>query len=252
MHTAPSPAWGLLFRSSIGRKFLVAGSAAFLAIFALGHTLGNLQVFWGPDPINRYAHHLQSLPYGILWIIRAVVLGAVLGHLALAVRLHAINRRSHGRGYRRERWLSATQASRSMMLSGAAILLFLILHILHFTSRSLSDFSAIAPWPLASDGTPTPNVYAMMYQAFSDPLVALLYVGAMALVALHLSHGVASLFQSVGWRNAVWRPRLERIARLYGLFVFLGLSSIPLAVLLDARGGVAIFDRAALVSLNPR
>jgi len=252
MHTAPPPAWGLLFRSSIGRKYLVAGSAAFLAIFALGHTLGNLQVFFGPNPINRYAYHLQSLPYGLLWLIRAVVVSAVLGHLALAARLHVQNRRSRGRGYRDEKWLSSTAASRSMMLSGGAILLFLILHILHFTSRSLSDFSAIAPWPLASDGTPTPNVYAMMYQAFSDPLVALLYVGAMALVALHLSHGVASLFQSVGWRNAVWRPRLERIARLYGLFVFLGLSSIPLAVLLDARGGVAIFDRAALVSLNPR
>lgn len=238
--------WRLLFGVSIGRKLLVALPAAFLAVFVLGHMIGNLQVFLGPDTLNRYAHDLQTLPYGILWIIRAVVLAAFLAHVWFAMTLHARNRRARARGYAQDRWLAARTASRMMMLGGMGLLAFVVFHILHLTARVTHDFGAVAEWPIAGRVTMAPNVYAMMYVSFSHWPTALAYVLGAGLVAAHLSHGVASVFQSIGWSVAPWRARLQTIARGYGLIVFLGLASIPVAVLLDAHLGVAIFDRAAL------
>ena len=241
----------LLFSASIGQKFLVAAAGAFLAIFVLGHTLGNLQIFLGPDAINRYAYHLHSLPYGLLWLIRGLVLAAVLVHVIFAAKLHRENRRVRARGYHGERYLSATRASRNMMISGTVILAFLIFHILHFTSRDIIDYSALANYRLAGVDEPVMNVYAMMYLGFSNVWVSALYVFACAMLATHLAHGVASAFQSAGWRNSVWRPRLERLALGWGLFVFAGLAVIPLAVLADAHLGVPIFDRSSFAALIP-
>lgn len=244
--------FALFLRSSLGRKYLVAAAGAFLAVFVLGHTIGNLQIFLGPEAINLYAWHLHSLPYQLLWVIRAAVLTAVLVHVGFAATLHAGNRRARGRGYAGERYLAATRASRSMMIGGAGILLFLVWHILHFTVRSVADVSAIPPVRLAEVPVPVTNVYAMVYVAFADPRMAALYVVATGLVAAHLSHGVASLFQSLGLSNRVWADRLKRIARLYALFVFAGLASIPLAVQADARLGLSIFDTAALAAALER
>ena len=228
----------------------MALSGAFLAIFVLGHAAGNLQIFLGPEQVNRYAWHLHSLPYGLIWVVRAVVVVAILIHVGQAAALHARNRRARGRGYGQDRYMAATTASRRMLLGGTAILLFLIWHILHFTTQSLTDFSDLPLWTLDGTGDlpgeTVTNVYAMMYRGFSDPATSVLYVAAVAIVTLHLSHGVASIFHSIGWRNAAWAPRLARVARIYALAVFLGLGSIPLAVLADAHLGVPIFDRAAI------
>lgn len=247
-HTIGHPA-GLILRTSIGRKYLVGAAGAFLAIFVLGHTLGNLQVFLGPDAINRYAWHLHSLPYQLLWVIRAVVVTALGVHVILAGLLHAGNRGAGGRGYAEDRYLATTRPARHMMLGGTGILLFLIWHILHFTTRSVIDFSAIPPWPLPEEVAPVMNVHGMMYLSFVNPWMSAVYVAATALVAAHLSHGVAGVFQTFGWLNGVWAPRLRRIARGYAIFVFVGLASIPLAVLADAHLGVPIFDTTAIAPL---
>ncbi len=239
--------WRYLFRSSIGRKFLVAGSAAFLAIFALGHTVGNLTIFIGPGAINTYAHHLQSLPFGLIWVVRALVLSAFLVHAGFAGALNGENSKVKARGYLGERYLAATSASRGMMISGGVILLFIVFHILHLTTRSVQDFSMLQDYTLRGVTHPVMNVYAMTYIGFSNVFISLFYIAAMWLLSGHLAHGVASVFQSIGWRNAVWRARLERIASLYGWFVFIGLSSIPFAVLLDAWLGVPIFDKSSFL-----
>lgn len=240
-----------LLRSSVGRKLLVGAAGALLALFVLAHTLGNLQIFLGPDAINRYAATLKTLPYGLLWVFRAAVVAAVAAHVGLAARLHARNRRARGRGYAQERYLAAGRASRSMMLAGAGILLFLIWHILHFTTRSVVDFSMLAPYRLPDLPEPVMDVHAMIIVGFAHPLVAGVYVAATALVGLHLSHGVASLFQSLGWRSAAWRLRLERLALGCGLFVFLSLALIPLAVLAHVWLGAPIFDDARFAHLLP-
>ena len=245
MQAAQPLPWRYLFRSSIGRKILVAGSAAFLAIFALGHTIGNLQIFLGADAINAYAYHLHSLPFGLIWVVRALVLTAFLVHMGFAGALNGANSKVKARGYLGERFLVATKASRGMMISGTIVLLFIVFHILHLTTRSVQDFSMLHDYPLRGVTHPVLNVYAMTYIGFSNVLISLFYVGAMWVLARHLSHGVASVFQSIGWRNHVWRGRLERIAKLYGWFVFLGLSSIPVAVLLDAHLGLSIFDKTS-------
>lgn len=230
---------------------LVGAAGSFLALFMLAHTVGNLQIFLGPDAINRYAATLKMLPYGLLWVFRVMVVAAVAVHVGLAAHLHAGNRRARGRGYAQERFLAAGRASRSMMLAGAGILLFLIWHILHFTTRSVVDFSMLAPYPLPGAPEPVVDVHAMIIVGFAHPLAAGAYLAAAALVGLHLSHGVASLFQSFGWRSAAWKPRLERLAQGCGLFVFLGLAAIPLAVLAHVWLGAPIFDDARFVHLLP-
>ncbi len=247
MQAAQPLPWRYLWRSSIGRKFIVAASAAFLALFALGHTIGNLTVFIGPGAINTYAHHLQSLPFGLIWVVRALVLTAFLVHAGFAGALNGQNSRVKARGYLGERFLAATPQSRRMMVSGTVILLFIVFHILHLTTRSVQDFSMLNDYTLRGVTHPVLNVYAMTYIGFSDVVISAFYVVAMWLLAAHLSHGVASVFQSIGWRNAVWRARLERIAVGYGWFVFVGLSSIPVAVVLDAHLGVPIFDKSSFI-----
>lgn len=245
MQAAQPLPWRYLFRSSVGRKFIVAASAAFLAIFALGHTVGNLTVFIGPGAINTYAHHLQSLPFGLIWVVRALVLSAFLVHAGFASALNGANAKVKARGYLGERYLAATPASRGMMISGTIILLFILFHTLHFTVRGVQDFEMLRDYTLRGVTHPVMNVYAMTYLGFSNVFIALFYIGAMWLLSGHLAHGVTSVFQSIGWRNAVWRWRLDRIARIYGWFVFIGLSSIPFAVLLDSQLGVPIFDKTS-------
>lgn len=232
------------FSSSIGRKSLVAFSGLVLVVFLVIHTIGNLMIFLGADALNRYAHTLHSLPYGLAWFARATLLGALLLHVALAVRLHVVNRRVAARGYAVRRYLAASRASLIMMPAGGVILLFLVLHILHFTTRS---FGSPPPMTrLADVALPVVNVYAMVYGAFSDPVVAIAYLVALAAVAVHLLHGVASAIQSLGFGGDRRMRLLHRFSRAIAVFVVVGLGAVPLAVGLDAWAGMPLFDRAAL------
>jgi len=248
MKTLSVSPWGHLLRSSIGRKFLVAGSAAFLVLFMAAHTVGNLQIFLGPDQLNHYAWFLHSLPYGLVWAMRALVLAALAIHVFYAGMLHGENMQRRGRGYLKENYLSTGKAGLSMMLTGSAVLLFLIWHVLHFTLQATVDYSMLHDYRLPGVGVPVTNVYAMLYIAFSNPWMSLMYVVATALVARHMSHGVASIFQSFGWRTGRLRVAQERLSRGFALFVFLGLSSIPVAVLADRWLGLGIFDTASFAA----
>ncbi len=245
MKTLTVTPWGHLLRSSIGRKFLVAGSAAFLVLFMAAHTVGNLQIFLGPDQLNHYAWFLHSLPYGLVWVFRALVLVALVVHIGLAAMLHGENQRRRGRGYLTEGYLSTSRAGLSMMITGTGLLLFLIWHVLHFTLQATIDYSMLHTYELPGVGVPVTNVYGMLYIAFSNPWMSLMYVVATGLVAVHMSHGVASIFQSFGWRTSRLKPIQERISRGFGLFVFVGLGSIPVAVLADSWLALGIFDTSS-------
>jgi succinate dehydrogenase / fumarate reductase cytochrome b subunit len=122
-----------LFRSSIGRKFLMAASGLVLTGFAVGHLVGNLQIFSHPDKINGYAHFLQSLGPA-LWIVRLALLAAVGIHIWAAVALTLESKAARGpEKYGVHKWLAATWASRTMRLSGLVVAAFVVYHILHFT-----------------------------------------------------------------------------------------------------------------------
>jgi succinate dehydrogenase / fumarate reductase, cytochrome b subunit len=234
-----------LFHSSIGRKILMAVSGLVLTGFAVGHLVGNLQIFAHPDKINGYAHFLQSLG-PVLWLVRLVLLGAVGLHIWAAVALTLENKAARGpKGYGIHRWLAATWASRTMRLSGLVVFAFIIYHILHFTVGFIgSDYSksTLPHWvltedvrefgfPLAAKDAIVHDVYSMIFIGFSNPLVSAFYILATGLLAIHLWHGVESMFQTLGLRNAAWSASLRRAVALFALIYFLGNLAIPGAIL---------------------
>ncbi len=234
-----------LFRSSIGRKFLMAVTGLILTGFAFGHLFGNLQIFGHPDHINGYAHFLQSLGPA-LWLVRLVLLAAVGIHVWAAVALTLESKSARGPvNYGVHKWLAATIASRTMRLTGLVVLAFVVYHILHFTvglagsdyykgniaevvlAKDVSEFGI----PLAKAGTSVHDVYSMIFIGFSNPLVAGFYILATALLAVHLWHGVESLFQTIGWRNGTWACCLRKAVALLALVYLLGNAAIPGAIL---------------------
>jgi succinate dehydrogenase / fumarate reductase cytochrome b subunit len=216
-----------LFQSSVGKKFVVASTGIILLLFVIGHLLGNLQIFLGPDWINSYAQHLRDL--GIfLWVIRGSLLIAVILHIYFTILLAIENRRARPQRYVERDYVKATVASRWMVLSGLMIFAFLIYHLAHFTIRVTDPRFAL----LKADPLNRYDVYSMMVYGFQNYYVSGFYVLGMWLLALHLSHGSSSLFQSLGLSNQTLTPRLARAGRILAWLIFIGYTSIPVAVLL--------------------
>lgn len=218
-----------LFCSSIGKKYLMALSGVVLTGFVLGHMIGNLQFFISDEQLNTYAHHLQNLPYGLLWVVRAGLLLAVAVHIWTGIVLAKQNRAARP-GYAVERTVQASTASRTMIWTGLIILAFIIFHILHYTVRSIYPEYQSLKIDLEHYG-PSPDVHLMMFMGFSKWYVSLFYIIATGLLMMHLTHGVSSMFQSVGLRNEASRKFLRYVALAYGWVVFLGFAVIPLYVM---------------------
>lgn len=254
-------------RSTIGRKVLMALTGIVLVGFVLGHMLGNLQIFLGPDVINAYAYKLHhDLPTAALWAIRLFLLASVGIHIWAAVMLTIDNRKARPERYEDNRTVQATYASRTMRMSGVILLAFIFFHIAHYTARVVPGMAYEEPGvlenvevPLVKDGVQvikngkpvtTFNVNDMMVAGFKVWWVSAFYVIATGLLCMHLAHGVSSMFQTLGLRNKVWKKRLDRFALVYGWVVFLGFAVIPVAVLtnqlkMDATGGLSVETAAA-------
>jgi len=221
-----------IWQSSLGKKYIMALTGAALFVFVVGHLLGNLQVFGRPDLINRYGHFLKSKP-GLLWGVRVGLLGCVSLHIAAAASLTAMNRRALGGRYLGGSSYGSTLASRTMLVSGLVIFAFLLYHLAHFTAllpgmNGVGDFRKLET--TLPSGEKTHDAYAMMVLGFQVWWVVLFYLIAMALLFLHLSHGVASMFQSMGWRNHVWWPRVSAFAKVASIAIFAGYAAIPIAI----------------------
>src|SRR5262245_40855359 len=185
-------------RSSTGRKVVMAVTAPILFGFVLGHMIGNLQVYLGPEAMNGYAVFLRQVLHGAgLWIARAVLLVAVILHIWSATSLTLTSRRARPVGYREQRWRESTYASRTMRWGGVILLLFVIYHLLHFTTGTVHQ-SFI-------EG----DVYHNFVAGFRSVPVSLFYIFAMLALGLHLRHGLWSMCQTLG----VSHPRYIRAAR---------------------------------------
>lgn len=220
-----------IWNSSLGKKYIMAITGCALFIFVLGHMIGNLQIFLGWEAINRYGSFLQNLGE-LLWVARIGLLVMVVLHIVSAVRLTAENRAARGRAYVAYKPVGSSYASRTMMMSGLIIAAFIIYHLLHFTvqTREINltgeDFHGLI------DAKGRHDVFAMMVTGFRNPIVSAFYIVAMGLLCLHLSHGVSSMFQSLGWKKAYYKPLLDNGARLLAILIFAGYVAIPIAVLL--------------------
>jgi succinate dehydrogenase / fumarate reductase cytochrome b subunit len=221
--------WARFYRSSIGAKMIVALTGAALFLFVVVHMLGNLQVFLGRSVLNAYAQKLQQLPL-LLWTARAGLLLFVGVHVVTAVRLHFANRAARPVAYSHGDTVQATITSRTMIWSGLTIAAFVVYHLLHFTFGVI-DPAAYRLTEILPDGSARHDVYSMVVLGFRNPLIAGSYILAMLLLAMHLHHGVSSLFQTLGLDPPRYRPIFRKAGPAFAVFVGVGNVSMPLAVL---------------------
>lgn len=187
--------------------------------FVIGHMAGNLLAFRGPEAINSYAHFLQSTGE-LLWILRIVLIGAVVLHVIAAYQLTMQNRASRPIGYVERKPQVSTWAARTMRWGGALLLVFIVLHVMHFTTGT---------WQPAGSFSET-DVYANIVTSFRIWWVTLFYAAAMIALGLHLYHGAWSSVRSLGLSQPSEEPRHRTIALGIALLLWIGFTAVPVAV----------------------
>lgn len=213
-----APGWlAAFYRSTLGRKVVMAVTGAVLVVFLLGHVSGNLLMFRGAEAMNAYAAFLKGSA-AILWSVRLVLLLSLVLHVHAAWSLTRQNRAARPAGYASLKRQSSTFSAMSLRVGGVILFAFLVFHILHFTTGTLHPMFDVH------------DAYGNVVIGFSVPAVVLFYLLAMAALALHLHHGVWSLFQTVGWNHPHVNPLRRRVATLLSILVPVGFSAIVLAV----------------------
>ncbi|HEY5909351.1 MAG TPA: succinate dehydrogenase cytochrome b subunit [Verrucomicrobiae bacterium] len=221
----------LIFNSSLGKKYIMAVTGFFLFAFVFGHMVGNLQIFGGPEMINRYGHFLQS-NLELVWPVRLILLTFLGLHVWSAITLSLENNAARPVGYAVYRPLGSSFASRWMLVGGIIVFVFIVYHLLHYTAQvqylnaTGQDFTAFL------DSEKRHDIFKMMVVGFGKVWVSAFYIVGIGFLCLHLSHGASSMFQSLGWKNETYRPLLDKLALVVAVLIFLGYSSIPIAILL--------------------
>ncbi|ADU66852.1 succinate dehydrogenase cytochrome b subunit [Desulfurispirillum indicum] len=212
-------------QSAVGRKIIMAVTGLCLVLFLFIHALGNLGVFSGPDGINAYADFLHSLGAGV-WLFR-IALGAIFViHIAFAIQLTMENMAARPDNYTYKKDLRATFASKTMIYTGFVILAFAVYHLLHFTIRVTN------PEIYGFDSLGRFDVFTMVVKGFSSVVVSLIYLIAMIALVLHTSHGIGSMFQSVGLNNDKALPVIQKVGKAVAIVLFIALISTPVAILI--------------------
>jgi succinate dehydrogenase / fumarate reductase cytochrome b subunit len=221
----PSSGLPLVWGSAVGKKYVMAITGLIWFGYLILHLWGNLKIYAGAASLNEYGAFLRVVGepvFGhsqLLWLVRAILIPAFILHVWAVVQLKSQDLASRPRGYAARRNLQSTLASRTMLLGGVVILLFVIYHLLDFTFGTVN--------PSFEEGAPYHNVVASL-RVWP---VAVFYVVAMLAVGLHLWHGIWSMFQTLGWNTARSTRTVRNAATAIALILTLGNVSIPLAVL---------------------
>lgn len=218
------------FQSSFGSRVVVALMGLGLVGFVVFHMLGNLQVFEGPEALNSYAATLRDMPI-LLWAARIGLLGVVIVHVTLAIRLALRNRRARPVAYAVREYRRASLASRTMALTGSVLVLFIVFHLLHLTA-GIADPSVHN----RLDAAGRLDVYGKVVHAFQNPLYAALYLVGQLALGVHLSHAVSGSLQTLGIEHAAFNRLFKRAGLAVGLFVVLGNLAIIFAIFFGIVG----------------
>lgn len=216
-----------LLGSAVGQKAAMALSGLVLFGFIFGHMLGNLKMYLGPESFNHYAEFLREIGYpllphsGFLWLARIGLLAAVVIHIACAWSVSKMSLQARPERYQHGATIKATYSSRTMRIGGVIIFVFLIYHLAQLTLGSSWAAPGFVP------GDPYHNVVS----SFSVWWVSLIYIVANVMLAMHLHHGLWSLFQSLGWNHPRYNPYREVFAKAFALIILVGNVSFPLAVM---------------------
>lgn len=208
---------GRFLRSTIGMKVLMAFTGVILFGYTIGHVAGNMLIFAGRERINAYSKFLHESPL-LLWGTRALLLVSFAVHIGASIRLARLKSEARPVGYAVKRWPGSSYASRTMFWSGPILAFFVIYHILHLTTGTVHpDFRD--------------DVYHNLVSGFRRWPVSLAYIVAMLSLALHLSHGVWSMLQTVGVNRPAWDRPLRAAAVVFAVLVAGGFIAVPVSVL---------------------
>jgi succinate dehydrogenase / fumarate reductase, cytochrome b subunit len=206
------------YESTIGKKAIMAVTGLILFGYLIAHMLGNLQIFLGSDVLNHYAEALHGNP-PLLWTVRVVLLVAVILHIWASVSLAKLKSEARPLAYVKRSNLNSSWASRTMMLSGPIVAAFVIFHLLHLTTGTIHpQFVPLRP-------------YENLVTGFLVVPFALAYVAVMIFIGFHLSHGIWSMFQSLGFSHPRYTPMIKKFAAIFSWILIAGFISVPLAVL---------------------
>jgi succinate dehydrogenase / fumarate reductase cytochrome b subunit len=221
---------GDFWRSTLGKKAVMAVSGIVLFGYVLLHMVGNLKLYLGAEALNHYAEWLREmgaplLPHeGALWLVRLVLIAAVVGHVWAAWQVTRASWRARPRGYETVERVQMGYAERTMRWGGVIILFFVIYHLLHLTTgQAHTDF---VPG----------DVYHNVVAGFSVWWVSAIYIVANLALGLHLYHGLWSMFQSLGLNHPAWNPWRRYFAVAFAVVITVGNVSFPVAVLTGLVG----------------
>lgn len=208
--------------SSVGTKVLIAVTGLLLFVFLIGHLAGNLLVFVGPDAFNKYSDALISNPLVIPMEIGLLLV--VLVHIYKTVKMYLQNQHARPGSYAVKRWAGHTSrkslGSTTMIVSGLVTALFVIVHLQQFKFGAYYKTSGAAP---------VRDLYRTEVEVFQNPFWVVVYVVCMGLIFLHLRHGIASAFQSLGATETFGR-RMLRIGMVAAIVIGGGFAIIPLFI----------------------
>ena len=221
--------------SSIGLKMLMAGTGVIFILYVLLHMYGNLKALAGQEAFDTYAHHLRTfgepmLPYGgLLWIVRIVLILALVGHVYAALRLIARNNAARTVKYQVKKNIGSTLASRTMRWGGLALFAFVIFHLIQFTIVKPNLYGA------ADSAAIKESPYVMISAAFAMWWVLLIYVIALVALGMHLYHGIYSASQTMGLNNtATSRARARAIGTVVAAVIVVGFLIPPVYIFIDS------------------
>ncbi len=214
-----------IWKTSIGRKIMMAATGVVLILFLLGHMIGNLQILLGPEPINRYAAFLQGLGE-LLWAIRLSMVTIFIVHIVLSIWLTLENWSARPVPYQKLETVQASLASRTMIWTGILVAGFLIMHIMHYTMGVLQPehFHHI-------DAEGRHDVYAMLVHGFSNIGFSGLYIVLMIMLGTHLSHAISSACETLGFNHPGYAALVKYGVPILSWGIAIGYIIVPVSVL---------------------
>ncbi len=219
--------------SPIGKKLITGITGLGLTFFVLMHMIGNLAMFSGDDAYNEYAHFLASLG-PLLYAVEAGLLLFFLAHAVNGVKIWFGKRKARPQGYAMYRSAGGpskqSASSRSMIITGIILLVFLVFHLISFKFGPGGPGNADTAYVTVVDGVEIRDLARLVREKFATSWYTFGYTAIMLLLIVHLRHGVWSALQSLGAMRPSISPIVHAIGGLLGLGIGLGFIVMPLAL----------------------
>lgn len=212
--------------SQVGRKILTGITGVLLVLFVIVHLLGNLQLLYGDaTPFNTYALKLHNFGF-LLYTVEVLLALTILLHAYIGITIYLRRKKARKNGYAvyntKGEPSKQTIGSRSMIVTGLVLLMFLVIHLVQFRFGPAEE-TMLGPEVAR-------NLYLLVMQTFSNIGWVLFYVGVMLLLAFHLRHGVWSMLQSLGAMRPSWSKGIHAFALLLGLLLAVGFLILPVVI----------------------